>query len=176
MNIDTNATAVHISAPQDKKIAELGVKLNDTYLAYGAHGRESLARQKEQDKNAKLAAQGSLQQRALSKSSQNYRNARWDMVDALKEKSVKLEEMKDEDLPEEMRKLKPAERRAYVEKKAAERKKISEELLALTKKRETYVAAKRKELSEDEDDTLGAAVTKAVRDQAGKKAITFDTK
>ena len=81
-----------------------------------------------------------------------------------------------EHLPEEMRKLKPAERRAYVEKKAAERKKISEELLALTKKRETYVAAKRKELSEDEDDTLGAAVTKAVRDQAGKKAITFDTK
>ena len=66
-------------------------------------------------------------------------------------------------------------RYSTVDKKAAERKKISVELLALTKARETYVAAKRKELSEEDDGTLGAAVTKAVRDQAAKKAITFDS-
>ena len=128
-------------------------------------------RQLAQDTNA-----ANLSARARTKASVNYSNARWDLVDACKDMKFKLEEVKVEHLPEEMRKLKPAERRAYVKKKAAERKKISEELLALTKKRETYVAAKRKELSEDEDDTLGAAVTKAVRDQAVKKAITFDTK
>ena len=169
--IDQNRTLVSIDAPQDKEIAKLNGAFNDTFITFGDLGAESKLRQLAQDANA-----ANLSARARTKASVNYSNARWDLVDACKDMKFKLEEVKVEHLPEEMRKLKPAERRAYVKKKAAERKKISGELLVLTKKREAFVAAKRKELSEDEDDTLGAAVTKAVRVQAVKKAITFDTK
>jgi hypothetical protein len=168
--IDQNQAVVSIEAPQDKAIAKLNGAFNNTFITYGKLGAESKERQIAQDSNA-----ADLSGRARSKASSNYFNARWDLVDASKAKDFKLEDVKEEDLPEELRKLKPEERRAYVDKKAAERKKISAELLALTKERETYIAAKRKELSEDAvDDTLGAAVNKAVRDQAGKKAITFD--
>lgn len=169
--IDQNRAVVAVAAPQDKEIAVLNTAFNNTFLTYGASGAESKQRQIAQDANAK-----NLGSRVRSKASVNYSNKRWDLVDACKDKNFKLEELKENDLPEEMRKLKPAERRAYVEKKAAERKKISEELLALTKQRETYVSAKRKELSKDGKDTLGSAVTKAVRVQAGKKAITFEGK
>jgi hypothetical protein len=39
MNIDHNQKIAHISAPQDKKIVELGKELNKTYLAYGSSGQ-----------------------------------------------------------------------------------------------------------------------------------------
>ena len=169
MNIDQNATAVHVASPQDKRIAELGVKLNETYIAYGAHGRVAQNRQKAQDKNSFSAAPGAQVQRAVSKSGAYYRNSRWDMVDALKEKSVKLEEMKDEDLPEEMRKMTLEERKAYVAKKAAEREKIQKEIQVLNVDRKKFVAEKRRELSGDSKNTLDAAMVGAVREQAVNK-------
>ena len=55
LNIDHNRQIVHIPAPQDKAIAELGAKLNDTYVAYGGAGKAGAARQLAQDGNA-LAA------------------------------------------------------------------------------------------------------------------------
>ena len=39
MTIDQNSAVMHIHAPQDRRIAELNEKLNDTYLAYGGKGR-----------------------------------------------------------------------------------------------------------------------------------------
>lgn len=85
MVIDQNRAVVHIDAPQDKDISKLGVELNKTYIAYGASGRVAAERQNAQDANAvAFSAQGSSVNRALAKSSPNYRNSTWDLVDACK--------------------------------------------------------------------------------------------
>ena len=107
----------------DKDIAVLNSKLNSTYIAYGHAGFAGKARQEAQDANAAAAPGGStvLATRALSKSSANYSNARWDIVDRAKEKGFDISKLKDEELPAELRKLNAEERKAFVAKKTAER-------------------------------------------------------
>ena len=174
--INQDAHMTSIAAPQDKDIAVLNSKLNDTYIAYGRGGSAGKARQEAQDKNAAAAPAGStvLATRALSKSSANYSNAAWDIVDRAKDKGFDISKLKDEELPEEMRKLNADERKAFIAKKTAERDALQKELGALATAREKFVAEKMKE--KGKDDTLGVAVTKAVREQASKKGVVFGKK
>ena len=174
MNIDHNATAVHIPAPQDKRIAELGGKINDTYLAFGHRGKRMQKRQLEQDANSQKASPGASLQRAVSKASGYYKNAHWDMVDAVKEKKLKLEDMKEEDLPEAMRKMTLEERKAHLEKLAAQRKKLQEEIQVLHEARKKFVAEKQRELAGDSGNTLDRAMIGAVREQAVKKKFQLE--
>lgn len=170
--IDQNQAIVHIEAPQDKEIVKLNQKLNETYVSYGRAAPAAKARQAEQDNNAaeKFAA-GALLQRVLTKSSSNYSNTSWDLVDASKQKEFDLSKVKEEDLPEEMRKMTAEERKAWLEKKTVEREEIQKQVLALNKEREAYVADKRKESVQA--DTLDTAMTKALREQAEKKGISW---
>ena len=85
-----------------------------------------------------------------------------------------LSKLKDGELPEEMRKLNADERKAFIAKKTAERDALQKELGALATAREKFVAEKMKE--KGRDDTLGVAVTKAVREQASKKGVVFGKK
>ena len=111
-------------------------------------------------------------QRAVTKSSANYSNEKWDLVDATKKGTVKLESVPQAALPKEMKDLKPEERKAYVDQKSAEREKIQAEILKLNEERQKFVAAKQKEAGKG--DTLDTAISKVVREQASAKAqITF---
>ena len=173
LNINQDKAVAHIDAPQDKEISELSVQINSTYIIYGASGKEGAMNQMKQDKNADAkAAAGSAVQRAVSKSSANYCNVGWDLVDANKRGNLKLEEVKESDLPEEMRKLKPEERQAYVDKKLEERTKIQARIKTLDEERRKYVATKIKETGAA--DTLDSAMATAIREQASARAkISF---
>lgn len=168
MNIDHNAKIVQIDAPQDKEIARLSAELNKTYLAYGTQGEKGKERQEMQDRKAGAIAASVLAERAVAKASSNYRNTSWDMVDGLKQGNLKIENIKKDDLPKEMRDMKPAEQKAYVEKKAKEREKIQQQINRLNEERKQYVAMKMKEAG-GVDNTFDAAVIKAIREQAAKK-------
>jgi len=174
LNIDQNRKTVHIDAPQDKQIAELGIKLNDTYIAYGIKGKVAYERQSAQDHNASSASKEAALQRAVTKASFNYRNDAWDLVDALKNDKVKLEDVKDEDLPENMRKMSVEERKAYVEGKLKERARIQQKIQQLNDQRKKYVAAEMKKL-QPKDKTLGSAMIQAVREQAEKRNFKFES-
>lgn len=174
MNIDHNRKIVHIKAPQDKKIVELGRKLNKTYIAYGKKGRRMQERQKKQDSNAASMGGAVAAQRAVTKASKQYTNVGWDMVDAEKEGKLKVEEVAKEDLPEEMKKMTKKQRREYIEKKKKEREELQKEINKLRKQRDKYVAEKRKKMAKD--NTLDEAVIKAVREQAKKKKFKFEKK
>lgn len=172
LTIDQDKAVVHIEAPQDKEITKLSIELNKTYITYGKDGARGEANQTAQDSNAiSYEKAGASVQRALTKASKNYRNSSWDLVDANKKEGVKLDKIKEEELPSELKQLKPEERQAYVDQKAAEREKIQSEINRLNQERQKYVAEKAKETSGD--DTLDKAVSKVVREQAAKKAITF---
>jgi predicted transposase YbfD/YdcC len=174
MNINQNQEVVHIPAPQDKEIAELGVALNKTYIAYGALGAEAKVRQLAQDQNAAKESIASAQSRAVSKANAFYRNSRWDLCDALKEGKVDLAKVKAEDLPENMRTMTVEERIAYVKKMTAERGAIQKKINDLNTARVKFVAEKQKDLAEvNREKTLDAALITTIRDQATKKDFSF---
>jgi post-segregation antitoxin (ccd killing protein) len=174
--INQDARMTNIAAPQDKEIAELNSKLNSTYIAYGRAGGEGKARQEAQDANAASAPAGStvLASRVASKTSANYSNSAWDLVDRAKDRDFDISKLKDEELPEELRKLGAAERKEFIAKKTTEREALQKDLGALATAREKFVAEKMKETGKDT--SLGAAVTLAVREQASKKGVVFEKK
>jgi hypothetical protein len=172
MNINQDQKIVHIEAPQDEEIARLGKELNNTYIAFGAYGTESLARQEAQDINAASAGKGSFVQRAMTKSKKQYKNEAWDLVDAEKAGSVNLETLEEEALPEEMRKMSKGERKKYVEEMAKKREKIQKRINELSKERRAYIEKERGKLAEG--NTLDAAIINAVHEQALGKNFKFE--
>ncbi len=174
INIDHNQKIVHIPAPQDKELAELGSKLNDTYVAYGSKGREKKERQRAQDANASGAGAPVMAQRTIAKASAQYNNSTWDLVDAEKDGSVKAEELDEDQLPEEMKKMSKDERKAFIQKKMKEREDIQKKINQLRQERDKFVAAKQKQMAGDS--TLDSAVINAVREQAQDKKFKFEKK
>ncbi len=172
MNIDQNAKLVHINAPQDKKIAELGMKLNKTYIPFGSIGKKRAKMQMKQDLNAKSTGVGSYMQRTISKSTAYYKNSSWDLVDAESDSSIKVEELKEEVLPDNMKKMTIEERKIYVETKKIERDTIQKQILDLNNARKKFVADERKKMS-GEKSTFDSAIIKVIHEQGLKKNFTF---
>ncbi len=174
MVIDHNRAVVHIEAPQDKEIAKLSTELNGTYLAFGVEGVVAYKRQAAQDQNAMLLApaSGAAVQRAVAKSSVNYRNSSWDLVDASMEEDFKLGEVKAEHLPAEMQKMSETKRKMFIEKKAKERTELQAKIQSLSTEREKYIAEQRKQNAAT--NTLDAVVIGAVREQASKRDFDFE--
>lgn len=174
MNINQNTTVAYIEAPQDKEIAELGVKLNETYVPYGTHAAEAQVRQAAQDTNAMNQSQSSSVQRAVSKANAYYRNGSWDLVDAIKEGTVELAQVKPEDLPENLRKMSLKEQQTYLDKQADLRGKLQQQINDLNTDRNKFVAEKRKQLAaETGEKTLDQALVEAIRVQAAGKSFEF---
>jgi hypothetical protein len=172
MNIDHNRRITHISAPQDKLIAELGKEINATYLAYGKGGYLKKERQKAQDSNAAALNEAVMVQRSVAKASKQYRNVDWDLVDATKDGKVKVEDVPEEELPKEMKNMSKDERKKYVEAKAKKRAEIQAKINQLRKERDKYISEQRK--SNAEKGTLDDAIINAIRVQAKKKKFKFE--
>lgn len=173
MTIDQNRAVAHVTAPQDAEIARLGMELNKTYVGYGRRGHEAAARQAAQDSNAMGMSLGSGTQRALSKASAYYDNSGWDLVDGTKKGAVKLDEVKDEELPDEMKKLDAKGREAFLAEKAKQREELQKQINALNEQRNKYVAAEMKKQAETGTATLDQALIESAKTQGRKKAFSF---
>ncbi len=88
-------------------------------------------KQIQQDEAAESLGSANYAKRAISKSSKVYRNASGDLVDAMDEKSFKLEEVQTNQLPGEMRSLNPVQLEAYVNIKKNEREQIKKQISEL---------------------------------------------
>jgi hypothetical protein len=172
MSIDQNQKTVQISAPQDGEIVKLGQELNKTYLPYGQGGAESKTRQEKEDTNAATMCEESIVQRSVAKSSGLYVNTTWDLVDAVKKDGYKiLDEIKVEELPQEMQKMTKDERKKFIEGKIKERESIQNKINQLNQERRVYVE---KEMQKQANqNTLDFAIIKAIRAQAVKKNFKF---
>jgi von Willebrand factor type A domain len=174
MSIDQNQKVVEIPTPHDAEIARLGVALNKTYLPFGKLGNEGLARQAVQDVNAANSSAGAIASRSVSKANAVYCSDAWDLVDAIKNGKCKLEELKDDDLPPDFKKLDQAARKAKVDEASKQRGEIQAKIMTLNKDRELFIAAERKKQQGQKDDTLDQAIVKAIRDQATRRNFKFE--
>ena len=175
MSIDADQQVVHIVAPQDVAIAELNAKLNQTYVPYGSEGADNARRQMEQDELSSEISAGLMSQRAVSKSSSFYNNAKWDLVDALNEGEVDEEALvtiEDAQLPEPMQGLSAQQKVDYVQEKAAQRETIKQEISTLSRQRAAFVAAAKHEQLAALP-SISDALTSAVKKQAQQKNFVF---
>jgi hypothetical protein len=171
--IDQDRAVPYVEAPQDKEIARLSSDLNGTYLAYGAEGRLNSVRQLAQDRNAEtLAFAGANVSRAVAKSSANYRNDSWDLVDAAKQKDFKLDALKEAELPATVAALPPSGRAEFVAKKATERAELQSKIQSLNAAREKFVADKLKTVAAS--NTLDTVVITTIREQAQTREFKFE--
>jgi len=170
--INQNKQIVHIDTPFDDKILKLNGELNKTYITFNKAGVVKKELQEAVDTQNAVADKKAMVNRAATKSSANYYNASWDLLDAAENKEFDWEKLKKEELPKEIQELDEEGRNAWIEKKRGERTKIQKEIQELNVQRNKFVAEK---LSDKKGEgELGNAVQESVRLQAEAKGYKFE--
>jgi hypothetical protein len=172
MSIEQDRKTVYVATPYDDRIDALNGQLNDTYVYYGSSGASKKEMQMSQDINAESYGKANKAERAISKSGHAYENSSWDLVDALRTDDKAVEKAKDTDLPKEMRGMNVEQRKAYVQKKATERKNIQTEIQSLSVKRQAYIDANTSK--EEKDAMLDAAMLKSIKERGKTKNLSWE--
>jgi hypothetical protein len=183
-NIDMNKAAaeVTIATPFDKELVTENEKLNKTYVAYGKDGAEKRANQLAQDQNAAAAGAappGGVTNAANlgridAKAGALYRNDTWDIIDRMKEDpKFDWKKLKEEELCEEFRKIKPEERETFLKQKGEERAAVQKKIGELSASRQKFVdEEKKKQPKSAAEKALDEALKEIIRGQA--TAVGFE--
>ncbi|MBW2454513.1 MAG: VWA domain-containing protein [Deltaproteobacteria bacterium] len=169
LSIDHNRRVAHIPAPQDQEIAQLGARLNETYLPYGRAGSASVERQNAQDYNASLSGVGTTVQRSVSKANAMYDNGHWDLVDARRAGVIDWSTIPRELLPPALRDRTVAEREEFLARENRRRVALQQRINELNADREAFVAAKQPESGGPGEATLDQAIIAMVHEHASKE-------
>ena len=166
-----------ITSPYDEQLGALAKKLGGTYLAYGGGagaagesyraGLNSVAETVEVTVDAKAKAPAKAD-RAVNKAMNSVAYV-GDLLQSIENGSVKLESVKDEDLPSDLRKLSPTERKVEIEKRLAARRELRAQIVNLSKQRDAFIAAERKK--QGKQSGFDAAVAEALKEQLARKGI-----
>ena len=88
-------------------------------------------------------------------------------------KKLKISEVKEKDLPENMRKMTMVQREAYVGEMQRKRTSIQKQVNDLNSKRHAWCQVELEKLGQGKAATFESAVRKSVRSQAESKGLKF---
>ena len=160
-----------ISTPYDTKLADLAAKLGKTYVTYGAKDKRDSNVRTQASAESRITAgavMGAQADRAVNKAVNSFQYD-GDLVQDVENKTVKVEDVKKEDLPEDLQKLSVADRKKEIDRRIAERQTIRAEILKLSKQRDDFIAAERKKRGGSSG--FDTAVGLALREQLSRKGI-----
>ncbi len=167
-----------ISTPYDAELSRLGAKIGGTYLAYGGRGfgggggafraGKAAAQAGIESRIAAAAPVPAQADRAVNKAINSYAYDESDLLQSVENGVVKVDNLKNADLPDALKKLSPEARKNEIEKRIAERKSIRSEILALSKKRDAYIAAARRKQGSGKS-AFDTAVSHAIRSESGSR-------
>lgn len=160
---------VAMTTPVDAEIAKLSAEIGQTTIAYGEKRQQEATLAK--NRIAEAAAPSVAAARAVYNSSTGGKaiQGRGDLVADLADGSVKLESVKEAELPAEMQKMTATERTAYVAKQQEKRKALNTKLETLAKQRADYIDGERKRLlKEGKGDAFDLKVGEIVNTQIGR--------
>jgi hypothetical protein len=176
--INQDADVGHIPTPFDDEITRLGAEVNTTYLAYGAAGFIGKERQETMDQaQASLPAsarRGAEVERSVAKNSAQYSNIQWDLVDAVQSGGRKVADLKDEELPAELKSMSVAQREQHVQELVTRRADINRRVQELQTRRLDFIEKQRANEAKPGAETLGDALLAAIRQQATDVGYEFD--
>jgi len=173
MAIAQSGGTLAVVTPYDGRLAELAAALDATYVGYGSAGerKESAKKMESARAIAAEAAPEAAASRASYKATSGSMAAK-DLLADTAEGRVKLEALKPEELPAEMQKMSPAQRKAFLEKKKAARAKVQAEIKELAKQRDAYVQEQLR-VAGKSGDSFDAKVIESLRAKAGEKGIQY---
>ncbi len=161
-----------VSTPMDAELAKLNAEVGRTLVPYGSERKrgEVVAKQAAAEAAAAPAAADRL---AYNASTGKAVQGGGDLVDDLKDNRVKLEEVKADELPAEMKNLTKEQQAAYLKAKAEERQKVQARIAELVKKRQEYINEEMRKAAGKGgfDEQVRAIVT----EQAKSKGIKYAT-
>ena len=172
VQIDDNGGPVVVHAtPYDKDLAKLNAELTKATLVYGTE-KQQLAGKAQQEANLKLAPAVAADRAAFYGNAM--KGASYDLLENVKKGNVKLEDLKKEQLPEEMRKLTLAEQKAYLEKLDKSRQELNQQARELDKKRNEFIANKQKEEAKNAmADSFDGQVLQLLQTQAERIHVQY---
>jgi hypothetical protein len=157
----------------DKELSQLNERIGATLIPYGDSTLQA-------EVHAKYAAAKSAPVAAMAdRLSYNSKTGRamqgsGELVDALNDKSLKLEEIDEKQLPAELQKIDHSELEKRIAKSRDERADLQKQIVELSKKREAYIQSENKRLAaEGKGDAFDQKVTETLHAQAAKKGISY---
>lgn len=173
-SIDQQKGTVAIATPMDKKLAELGVQLNSTYVAYGNAGKGKQENQALQTQNAQQAGLGVAAARTAAQNSSYYNCADWDLVDRCKmDAKFDVTKLTEAELPESMKKMNAQERLAHVKKMTEQRATLQKEIDELNAKRVTFINEEQKRNANPANRAFDQAIRETLRVQAATQGLVI---
>jgi Mg-chelatase subunit ChlD len=161
---------VAVATPYDARLAEINTELTGTTVVYG---RGALRKESEKKLEAARALAPAAAADRAAFAGKSGKAASYDLLDAVKDKKVDLEKLKEEELPAELKKLKtPKERKEYLEKLGKKRTELNKEAVELDKKRTAYIADELKKKGKGKD-SFDSNVLEMLRKQAKKHEIAY---
>lgn len=158
-----------IATPYDTELSALGEQIGGTYYAYGG---SSIERAEKKAKQAKLekgllaaAPKPALAERAVNKAINREAYDEADLLQQLDSGKLQADRLKEEELPDELRKLTPEQRSAKLAELRASRKALQARILELNSQRDKFLqeAAKKQKGSETGfDAAVSAALNKQI--------------
>jgi Mg-chelatase subunit ChlD len=162
---------VAVATPFDDELAKINSEMARSTVLYGGAKMRASGAAK-----AKGAAglPGPVAADRAAYAARTGRAASYDLIDAIKRGTVKLETLKKDELPEELRKLSLAEQKDYLGKLEKRREEMNKRAVELDKKRGDFIAKKMTELNKDRPlDTFDGQVLRILAEQARRSGIEY---
>ena len=162
---------VVIETPFDDEIIILQKEINGTVIPYGPQKQQKRVEEKtRQLSQVAAAAPASASDMASylnkrAKVSSEAVTGDGDLVSAVASGRATLGGVKDEELPDELRKLSPEQRKAEVDRQTQARKSLNEKLAALVQKRDAFVAEKKRATAPAKTSSFDRAVEDTLKAQ-----------
>ncbi len=167
-----NMTA--IEAPQDAELADLSRRLGTTVVAYGGAATRGAVSKKVAEAAA-APASVAADRLSFNSSAGVAVQGGGELLDDLNSGKLKLDAVKKDELPEDLRKLNKKELQAVVEKKQKDRAELQAKVEKLTRAREKFVVAERKRLAAGgKGDSFDEQVAAIIRAEAARKGINYE--
>lgn len=174
--IDQSGGMTVVATPYDEELARLGREVDGTLLAYGS-AEEQAAQRVRQERSERLAAAapaaGAEADRVAYKMGEAGLSTlvgSQELVQDVRDGRVDLGKLSEDELPEALRELSPEERRAYVEKKGAERDELRRRIVEISAKRQAFLE---EQMAAAGPDGFDRRVLEALRKQAAVKGIVY---
>ncbi len=162
---------VVVATPFDDKLAKINTEISKAVLIYGDQKRQQ-AGFSQQKANLALPKAAAADRAAFYGNSA--RGASYCLLEAVKNKTVKLEDLKKDELPEELKKLNLQQQREYLDKLDKRRTELNTQAKELDKKRSGYIAQKQREDEKNRGrDSFDNQVLNILQRQANRANIQY---
>lgn len=168
--IDQSGGMMAVATPFDEELNVLSGELDATLIGYGdeAAQDEFEAKRELSDMLAEAAAPTAAADRAAFKAGEGgAATLGRDLIQDIADGRVDLDEIEEDELPEEMQTMNAPERRAYVEQQRARRNEVKQQILELNKQRQDFL----KDQTLDQDDAFDQKVLESYRRQAAERGV-----